>query len=195
MITRWRLAAALVAAALAAGGCSTGTDAVSKGGDFEFVSPGGQSRIFYDAKDRKSPGQVSGPSLTQPDKQIKLSDYTGEVVVVNIWGSWCGPCRSEVDELEKVYEQTKPTGVQLVGVDVQDGDRQSAADFAGDHKLTYPSIYDPPGRSLLTFKGIPRAVVPTTLVLDRQHRVAAVFLTALLASDLQPVVTRLAQEH
>lgn len=194
MTTRRWLLAALAGVVLAAG-CSTGTDAVSKAGDFEFVSPGGQTRIFYAAADRRSPGDVIGPSLTQPDKQVKISDYPGEVVVVNIWGSWCGPCRSEVDELEKVYEQSKSTGVQLVGVDVQDGDRQSAADFAGDHKLTYPSIYDPPGRSLLTFKGIPRAVVPTTIVLDRRHRVAAVFLTALLAGDLQPVVTRLAQEH
>jgi hypothetical protein len=73
-------------------------------------------------------------------------------------------------------------------------DRQAAADFVRSRGITYPSLFDPPGRSLLVLSGYPRNAVPSTIVLDRQHRVAAVFLTSVLASDLQPVVDRIAAE-
>ena len=77
---------------------------------------------------------------------------------------------------------------------MRDENRSAPQDFVRDTGLTYPSIYDPPGRSLLAWKGYPRSVVPSTIVLDKQHRVAAVFLRDLLASDLLPVVDRLTAE-
>jgi hypothetical protein len=64
-----------------------------------------------------------------------------------------------------------------------------------DYKVSYPSIYDPPMRTLIAFGGkFPTSVIPSTLVLDRRHRVAVVFLRASLAADLQPVVARVAAE-
>jgi hypothetical protein len=63
-----------------------------------------------------------------------------------------------------------------------------------DRGLPYPSIFDNPGRSLLALHGFPRNAVPATIVLDRDHRVAAVFLTALRVSELLPVVQRIAAE-
>jgi hypothetical protein len=69
-------------------------------------------------------------------------------------------------------------------------------DFVVDRKVTFPSIYDPPMRSMIAFGGkYPTTVIPSTVVLDRKHRVAAVFLRELLAEDLQPVVERLATEQ
>lgn len=62
------------------------------------------------------------------------------------------------------------------------------------HAITYPSIFDNPGRSLFALGGFPRNTVPSTIVLDRRHRVAAVFLTALRISQLLPVVQRVAAE-
>lgn len=163
--------------------------------NFEFVSPGGKAEIFYDPPDtRGKVPELSGEDLLEQGKQISLSSYSGKVVVLNIWGSWCGPCRAEMPELERVYEQTKDTGVQFLGVDVRDDIRSAPQDFVRDRGVTYPSIYDPPGRSLLALKGYPRNVVPSTIVLDRQHRVAAVFLTALLETNLLPVVQRIAAE-
>jgi hypothetical protein len=70
-------------------------------------------------------------------------------------------------ELQKVYDQTKGSGVQLLGIDVRDEVRSAPADFVRDTGITYPSIYDPPGRSLLALNGYPRSVVPSTIVLDR----------------------------
>ncbi|MFZ0834066.1 MAG: TlpA disulfide reductase family protein [Mycobacterium sp.] len=189
--------ASVVALAVALAGCSTGDDAVAQGGTFEFIAPGGQTDIFYDPPEsRRQPGQLAGPSLMDPAKTLSLDDFRGQVVVVNIWGQWCGPCRAEVPELQQVYDATQPDGVAFLGIDVRDNNRDAARDFVIDRKVTYPSIYDPAMRTMLAFGGkFPTTVIPSTLVLDRQHRVAAVFLRELLAEDLLPVVQRLAAEQ
>jgi thiol-disulfide isomerase/thioredoxin len=189
-----RLVVVTVLSGLVLTGCATGTDAVARGGTFEFVSPGGQTDIFYDPPaTRGVVGDLSGDSLTQPGTTVSLARYHDQVVVLNVWGSWCGPCRSEAGYLVRVAGATAGQRVQFIGIDVRDG-QQAGADFAHDFGLTYPSIFDPPGRTLFALKGIPRAVVPLTIVLDRQHRVAAVFLHAVHAQDLQPVVQRIATE-
>lgn len=178
-------------------GCSTGTDAVAQGGTFEFVAPGGKTDIFYDPPEsRGRPGELAGPSLMDPAMTVSLNDFSGQVVVVNIWGQWCGPCRAEITELQKVYDATRRDGVAFLGIDVRDNNRDAARDFVIDRKVTYPSIYDPAMRTMIAFGGkFPTTVIPSTLVLDRQHRVAAVFLRELLAGDLMPVVQRLTAEQ
>ncbi len=192
----WRLLLAGAVLVSLATGC-TGRDAVAQGGTFEFVSPGGKTDIFYDPPaTRGRPGPLSGPDLADPSRTISLDgQFAGNVVVVNVWGQWCGPCRAEVAQLQRVYDATRAAGVSLLGIDVRDSNRQAALDFVDDHHVTYPSIYDPAMRTLIAFGGkYPTTVIPSTLVLDRQHRVAAVFLRELLAEDLEPVVQRLASE-
>jgi thiol-disulfide isomerase/thioredoxin len=177
-------------------GCSTGSDAVAQGGTFEFVSPGGLTDIFYDPpENRGRPGVLRGPDLMDPEKSLSLDDFAGEVVVVNVWGQWCGPCRTEISELQQVYDATKADGVTVLGIDVRDNNRDAAVDFITDRNITFPSIYDPSMRTMIAFGGkYPTTVIPSTIVLDREHRVAAVFLRELLAEDLLPVVERLAAE-
>lgn len=190
------LLVALAAVVALLAGCSTGDDAVAQGGSFEFVAPGGKTDIFYDPPEsRGRPGPLSGPDLMNPDKTISLDDFAGKVVVINVWGQWCAPCRAEISQLEKVYDATKGSGVAFLGIDVRDSNRDAAHDFVVDRKVTYPSIYDPSMRTMIAFGGkYPTTVIPSTIVLDREHRVAAVFLRELLAEDLQPVVERLAAE-
>jgi thiol-disulfide isomerase/thioredoxin len=200
----WRLAMAGAAVAILVpgllAGCS-GRDAVAQGGTFEFVSPGGKTDIYYDPPaSRGRPGPLSGPDLADPAHTLSLDDpagsFAGRVVVINIWGQWCGPCRAEVGQLQQVYDATRGVAsVSFLGIDVRDNNRQAALDFVDDHHVSYPSIYDPAMRTLIAFGGkYPTTVIPSTLVLDRRHRVAAVFLRELLAQDLQPVVQRVAQE-
>ena len=187
------LAVAFLGAFLVAG-CATGTDAVARGGTFEFVTPGGKTDIFYDPPaSRGTVGELSGDSVTEPGTMVSLAGYPDQAVVLNIWGSWCGPCRSEAGDLVRVVQATSAQHVQFIGIDVRDS-RQAGADFARDFGLTYPSIFDPPARTLLALNGVPRSVVPLTIVLDRHHRVAAVFLHAMRAQDLQPVVQRIAAQ-
>ncbi len=188
---------AVVMAVAALTGCSTGSDAVAQGGTFEFVAPGGQTDIFYDPPaDRGRPGPLAGPDLMDTDRTISLDDFAGQVVVINVWGQWCAPCRTEISQLQQVYEATRDQGVAFLGIDVRDNNIDAPRDFVVDRGVTFPSIYDPAMRTMIAFGGrYPTTVIPSTVVLDRQHRVAAVFLRELLAEDLQPVVERLAAEQ
>ena len=193
-----RLAAVLAALAMAAlpSGCATGDDAVAQGGTFEFVAPGGKTDISYDPPEtRGTPGPLSGPDLMDTARTISLEDFAGEVVVINIWGQWCAPCRSEITQLQQVYDETRDSGVAFLGIDVRDNDIDAPRDFVVERGITFPSIYDPAMRTMIAFGGrYPTTVIPSTIVLDREHRVAAVFLRELLAEDLLPVVRRLAAE-
>ena len=188
--------AAVVASALiiALAGCGTGDDAVSQGNTFQFVSPGGQTVISYDAADRKPVAPLSGPDLVT-DQQLSLDDprFQDKVVVVNVWGSWCGPCRGEAAALEQTYEKTKADGVEFLGINLRD-DRASAKDFVADRNVGFPSIYDFDGATLAALT-TPTSVVPTTIILDRQHRPAAVFLKAITADELTAKVTQVAGEQ
>lgn len=184
------------AAMLGLTGCATGSDAVAQGGTFEFVAPGGKTDIFYDPPDsRGTPGPLKGPDLMDTDRTISLADFAGDVVVINVWGQWCGPCRTEITQLQQVYDATRDQGVAFLGIDVRDNSIDAPRDFVVDRGITFPSIYDPSMRTMIAFGGrYPTTVIPSTIVLDREHRVAAVFLRELLAEDLQPVVERLASE-
>ncbi len=193
----WPALIVTLLALLGTSACAAGTDAVAQGGTFDFVAPGGQTDIFYDPpSERGQLGSLSGPDLMTDGVTVDLADYTGQVVVLNLWGQWCAPCRSEADDLERAYEATRDLGVQFLGINVRDPQRDKAQDFVIDNQVSYPSIYDPPMRTLTALGGsFPTSVIPSTLVLDRQHRVAAVFLRALLTEDLQPVIERVAAEQ
>jgi thiol-disulfide isomerase/thioredoxin len=182
---------AFALAALLLAGCSSTKEAVATGGDFQFVAPGGQTTIFYDPPESRGTVRgISGESLLRDGATVGLDDHRGKVVIVNIWGSWCGPCREEMPGLQLVQEQT---GAVVLGIDVRD-ERQAAADFVRDRGVTFDSIFDPPGRTLARLSGYPRNTVPSTLVLDEQHRVAAVFLTVVRVPELIPLVQRLQAE-
>ncbi|MFV8309870.1 TlpA disulfide reductase family protein [Mycobacteroides chelonae] len=191
-----RVVVALAALVLLITGCSTGDDAVARGGQFQFVSPGGKTDIFYDPPEaRQAPGSIEGQTLLDPPKTLSLKDFANKVVVINVWGQWCGPCRSEFSALEDVYRATHAQGVEFLGINVRDNEITKAQDFVTDRKVPYPSIYDPSMRTLIAFgRKFPTGAIPATLILDRQHRVAAVFLRELLPQDLQPAVERIAKE-
>ncbi|QRP45501.1 TlpA disulfide reductase family protein [Amycolatopsis sp. FDAARGOS 1241] len=189
-----RVLGAVLTAALLVAGCSTGKDAVVEGGTFSFVSPGGKLDITYPEAQRQNAPVLAGDDLMHEGKQLSIADFPGKVVVVNLWGQWCGPCRAEAPELETASKQMAPVGGQVVGLDVRDPAREVAQDFIRDRGITYPSIWDPTGRVLLQLQGYPRNLIPSTIVLDKKHRVAAVFLRQVLASDLMPTVQRLVTE-
>ncbi len=184
----------LLVALLVFAGCSATKDAVVSGNTFQFVAPGGKTEITYD--DPASRGAIrglSGPSLLDQARTVGLDAYPGRVVVINIWGSWCGPCRTEAPDLEFVQQRTASLGATVLGIDVRD-DRQAATDFVRDRRLTYDSIFDDSGRSLADLGGVPRNVVPLSIVLDKQHRVAAVYLQPIRVAALITLITKLAAE-
>jgi thiol-disulfide isomerase/thioredoxin len=121
--------------------------------------------------DRSEPIDLSGETLD--GETLDVADWRGQVVVVNVWGSWCGPCREEAPDLVEVYESTRTLPVQFVGIDVRDG-RSSALAFQRRYGIRYPSFFDEEGRLLLAFTGsVPVGAVPSTVVLDPDGRIAA----------------------
>lgn len=165
---RIALAAMTVAAVTALSACSSGS---SSGSGVSFVS--GDGTITYVAEqDRPQPVNLSGTTLD--GAQLSTASYRGKVVVVNVWGSWCSPCRAEAPALEAAYQQLKGSGVTFVGIDTRDDDPAQAKAFQQQFGVTYPSIVDNGGSVLLSLRGAasPKSV-PTTLVLDGQGRVAA----------------------
>ncbi|WP_017976917.1 TlpA family protein disulfide reductase [Actinopolyspora halophila] len=190
---RW-LVLAIVALLGLLSGCAGGDgDAVADNGEFTFVSPGGRTRLFYPPDERGRVTDLKGESLKKSDERIRLSDFEGEVVVLNIWGSWCPPCRAEAEDLQAVQDSLGDEGVQLLGIDVRDN-RNAARDFVNNFGVTYPSIFDPSGRAMLALDGFPRSTTPATVVLDRRHRVAAIYLTAITEEELLPKVRDIASE-
>jgi thiol-disulfide isomerase/thioredoxin len=165
------LAAVVLACTLAA--CSTGNDAAVFGGSFSFVSPGGKTDFAYPPDQRGTVADLSGQNLVG-DGTLALSDYAGKVVVLNFWGSWCAPCRAEAPELEQAAALA-PLGVQFLGVNVRDT-KEAGADFVTSKQVSYPSIYDPSMRTLLAIRGFPTSAIPSTIVIDKQGRVAHILL-------------------
>lgn len=157
-----------------------------------FVAGDGTVQVI-DPADRKLAPALSGATLT--GSTFTLADHLGSVVVLNVWGSWCSPCRKEAPELQAAYTRLT-TGadasgkVVFVGVNTRDNDPGPAIAFERRFEVTYPSVYDPSGKQLLGFAdSLPAMAIPSTLVIDAQGRVAARMLGATTATTLVDVVT------
>ncbi|MED7951615.1 TlpA disulfide reductase family protein [Kitasatospora sp. NPDC058201] len=166
-------AATAVAAALALSGCSSSGSSASGDGQIGFVKAKGSNISTAAAGHRQDAPDISGNTLE--DTPVKLSDYRGKVVVLNVWGSWCGPCRAEADDLQRVWDKYKDQGVQFLGINTRDPEKANAVRFEQEKGVTYPSLYDPAGTQLLKFpKGsLNSQSVPTTIVVDREGKLAA----------------------
>jgi thiol-disulfide isomerase/thioredoxin len=144
------------------------------------------------SSDRSAAPAVQG--VTLDGSPVALRNYApGKVVVLNVWAQWCNPCRAEADALEEVASTTADLGVAFLGVDVRD-DRAAARAYVSDHGISYPSLYDQAGAIPAQFRKVPPTAIPSTLVLDRQGRVAALFTSPVRVEDLAPVVRQVAAE-
>jgi thiol-disulfide isomerase/thioredoxin len=160
----------------------------SGGGDSRYVAGNGVSQVI---KDRKPAPAVQGTALD--GRPLGLADFKGKVTVVNFWASWCAPCRAEAPTMQKIYEETRASGVEFVGVDIKDG-KDNAQAFLRTFKITYPSLYDQAGQIALAFRDIPPNAVPSTLVIDRRGNIAARAIGSVSYTPLKDIVTRLAAE-
>ena len=180
------LAALVVAAVLGSAGCATeGSAAPAAGSATSFVGGDGSLTVLPQADRRPAP-PLAGPTLAGPP--VALADYRGKVVVLNVWGSWCPPCRAEAPLLERSWRDLRPRGVQFLGVNVRDRDAAARA-FERRFGITYPSIVDRDSRQLLGFGStLPPQAIPSTIVIDRAGRVAARALGPVTTAKLRAVV-------
>jgi thiol-disulfide isomerase/thioredoxin len=167
---RTRLAAAASAAVLVLTGCAGGNEIETGGEDDRFISGDGSATAFSAAERLDAP-EVSGTTLD--DDEIELADYAGGIVVLNVWASWCGPCRTEQPVLDEVYTEYADLGVDFLGVNIKDDDT-AARTYLETQGVEYPSLYDQPGEVPQAFRGtVPPRAIPSTLVIDPDGRIAA----------------------
>jgi len=139
-------------------------------GDDGFISGDGEI-TFVDPGKRQAAPELSGTGLD--GKQISSKDYAGKVLVVNLWGSWCPPCRKEAPALAKVSAELADQNVQFLGLLTKD-DAASAIAFNAKAGIEYPSIDDASGRNQAGFAdSLPSMAIPTTWVIDANGDVAA----------------------
>lgn len=164
-------------------GCSGGPDGVAGQG---YISGDGTVSTLT-AAERKDPVELAGKQLD--GGTLDVAAFRGQVVVVNVWASWCPPCIAEAKDLEEVHQATEGEGVQFVGINT-DTDLAAARAHEKRFGVTYPSIDSDGGRLLLALRGtLQPSAKPTTLVLDRDGRVAARVLGKVDASTLTGLIT------
>lgn len=184
--------AGATALALMAAACSSSSSTGQPNGA-NFVGGDGGITVLKAAQRKPAP-DLSGKTVD--GGHANLSSYRGKVVVINIWGSWCAPCRLEAPNLAKVAAADTGKGVQFLGINTRDLDVSNAQRFDKRFGMPYPSLYDPYGKLILEFpKGsLNPQSLPATLVIDRQGRVAARALKALSEDDLNKLIDPLAAE-
>ncbi|ANH40517.1 Thiol-disulfide oxidoreductase ResA [Nocardioides dokdonensis FR1436] len=181
---RARAAAVLVVATLGLSACTTGPGTpTATDGVVEVIS----------AENRRQVEPFTGQLLD--GGRFDSTALAGKVVVYNVWGSWCAPCRTEAPVLKRVSEESEELGVRFVGINVRDNDAAARA-FEDSYAIEYPSITtDTSSDAVLAFgPALPPSAVPSTLVVDADGRLAARIVGPTDYSTLSTIVTETAAE-
>lgn len=158
------------------------------GGEETSLTTSGDAAIEQVAvEDRAQVGNFTATLLN--GEELDTEDLDGSVVVYNVWGSWCGPCRKEAPDLREVALAYQPKGVKFFGLNVRD-DEASARGFERQFKVPYDSVApEESGDVMLRFNGqLTLTAVPTTVVVDRDGRVAARVMGAVSAATLRALL-------
>ncbi|MTV24411.1 TlpA family protein disulfide reductase [Nitriliruptoraceae bacterium ZYF776] len=164
-----RVPALLAVLAMLLTACSGGEDGFA----CEERLPGVRSGLCPIPEDRREPAPDQAvPVLDGDGDERSLADLRGELVVVNFWASWCGPCRTEQPDLNDASEQLAGQGVTFLGVNIDDSET-GARGHLREFDVPYPSLFDPTNAYAARFGGIGPRTIPSTILIDPEGRVAA----------------------
>ncbi len=178
---------AIAALALTLSACSTSGDEAT--GNNGYVSGDGTITVI-DPTDREKAPTLQGDKLG--GGTLDTADYAGKTVVINVWGSWCGECRTEAEglvEASKVLADKTDDQVAFVGLNTRDPSEAPALSYVREFDVPYPSLVDQDSKLLLNFYGIiSPSAIPSTLVIDAEGRLAAVISGPTTADTLVDLV-------
>jgi len=113
-------------------------------------------------------------------KAMTMAAEKGNVVFLNVWATWCGPCRFETPELQALQTQYAAKGLKVIGVSVDEGDTEAVKTFVAEQKITYPIAVDPEGRIANL---VQTTVLPTSLLIDRTGKIVWRQIGAIMPND------------
>jgi thiol-disulfide isomerase/thioredoxin len=113
-------------------------------------------------------------------KPLNLANEKGSVIFLNVWATWCGPCRFETPELQALQNQYAANGLKVIGVSVDEGDKAEVKTFVAEQKITYPIAVDPEGRIATLLQ---TTVLPTSLLIDRDGKIVWRQIGAVMPND------------
>lgn len=181
------LALVLVLAVLA-GGC-TGTSETPR---IPGVRPG--VALPPPTERIAAPDDVA-PVLGGDGEELGVGDFAGKVVVLNFWASWCGPCRTEQPELNEAADALPDDDVAFLGVALQESSEANALAHEREFDVPYPSLYDPANAYAARYKGVGPRSIPTTILIDREGRVAVRLFGSTTATEIMVLAEMLAEER
>lgn len=183
-------AGAVLVTATVLAGCSGAPAAAPEGGTGYVAGDG--STVVLPVDERPPAPELSGTTLD--GGTFTTADTAGAVTVVNVWASWCAPCRAEAPTLERSFQNHQDDGVEFVGLNIRDSDAAARA-FVARYAITYPNIVDPDGQVQLRLRDtLPPQSIPSTVFLDKQGRVAARVLGEVDAVRLDGIIDTLVAE-
>lgn len=177
-----RLALAVIIAAALAGGCKRGEKPVD-------TQTGGTTATT--AKTETAPpttatGTEVGARMPEysamglDGSKFELESKKGKVVLLNLWATWCGPCRFEIPELQLIHDRYAAKNFEVIGVSVDESGIESVRDFVKEHEMTYPVVLDAEGKLANVFQ---TSVLPTSVVIDRNGRIVWKKFGAIMPDD------------
>jgi thiol-disulfide isomerase/thioredoxin len=163
-------------------GCSASGDSAT--GSKGYIAGDGRI-VLIDESERSPVPPLAGKTLG--GGQFDNSKYSGTPMVINVWASWCGPCREEADDLVRASKRLED--VQFLGINTRD-ESSAAEAFVRARGITYPSLLDEDGSELLGFYGLYNLkTLPTTMVIDADGRIAALVTDAITETTLVDLVS------
>lgn len=151
---------------------------------------GNGALVLKDIANRGEPIKMSGSLIN--GQRWALSDLRGQVVLLNAWGPWCAPCRTEVPLLQDLRDSLK--GLEVVGFATRT-DKVAVEAFLRGRDITYPQVADYDSRLFLGVRGVPSMSIPGTLVIDKQGRIAGWALGAVDINVLRDFAESLLEEQ
>lgn len=171
----WLLVAALV---VFLGGCKRGEKATS-GSGFGGGKP--EEKAVQTATGTEPGAAMPEYSAMNLDgSKFELATRREKVVLLNLWATWCGPCRFEIPELQRMHNEYGGRGFEVVGVSVDESGIESVRQFVNENKMTYPVVLDPQGKLANVLE---TSVLPTSVLIGRDGKIVWKKVGAILEND------------